>query len=211
MGNERNKKDGNMTQPQPVRALALARECLPKSKDADYILRLLETKARRAEEKAPAKTKRKAIRKLLRLAGETPKTKSDWLREADKWFSRFIRLRDADGKDFVKCATCTKFYALKDIECGHWIRRGPPKGSFGTRFNEVNAHSQGACCNRFDYGAEAEHEKFISRRYGPSMPDKLRDLARMFKRKQSSKELEAISKTYEAKVTALGGWPEKSF
>lgn len=194
--------------PQPVRALDLARKYLPKSKDADYIIRILETKARRAEAKAPAKAKRVAARSLLRRAGLEPKTKSDWLREADKWFSRFIRLRDAEGKDFVKCATCTKFYTLKDIECGHWIRRAPPKGSWGTRFHEFNAHSQGACCNRFDYGAEAEHERFISKRYGPSMPDKLRDLARMFKRKQSSKELEAIAKTYEAKVAALGGWPE---
>jgi hypothetical protein len=190
------------------RALSWLKSKDDRSKEAAYCMRIIGTKARNAAKREPAKEKRKAVRKMLKRAGETPKTKSDWLREADKWFSRFIRLRDSDG--FIRgdkvgrCITCgiTKF--CTDFDNGHWIRRE----NWGTRFHENNCHNQCKNCNGFRGGEEYKHECAIAKLHGLNEPNRLRQIAKFNKRKPSAKELEAIAKRYEDKVTVLGGWPE---
>lgn len=187
---------------------AIEKMGLSRDKDAAYALRILETKARHAVGKAPKLAKRKATRKILRLAGVTPKTKSDWLRDADMWFSRFIRLRDSkifpDGERYSQCRTCIKLYHISDIENGHWIRRE----NWGTRFDERNCNAQGPCCNHFKGGAEHAHEQYIANKYGKDMPEKLRVLAKNKKCKPTAGELEQIANHYQTKVTEMGGWPQ---
>ena len=186
---------------------ACAAQGMANDKDIAYALGILGTKARQAKARAPKMEKRKMVRKTLKAAGEIGKTKSDWMREADKWFSRFIRLRDSDGNGNAMCVTCGKFYTIQEIECGHWIRRAPPKGSWGTRYEEHNAHSQGACCNRFDYGAEKKHEEKIIEMYGREEVWRLFAIARKEKQKPSAKGFQFFAEKYEKKVAELGGWP----
>lgn len=193
------------------RALRLCEQHLPKgSKEAAYVLRIIGTKARNAAKREPARQARLAVKQkrnaLLKAAGEEPtaKTKKSLLHEADKWFSRFIRLRDANGAEFVRCFTCRNIVHIKEIQNGHWIRRE----NWGTRFNEINCHSQGVCCNFYKGGAEDMYEKRIEQRYGPSMPDKLRELAEKNKRRPTDAQLVEIAERYKAKVQELGGWPE---
>lgn len=187
---------------------ALEKMGLSRDKDAAYALRILETKARHAVGKAPAIAKRKAVRKLLRSAGETPKTKSDWLREADMWFSRFIRLRDARGPSFEtsfgSCVTCGKVLFISDLENGHWIRRE----NWGTRFDERNCSIQCKTCNYYRGGREKEHEEFIAHKYGKDMPEKLRVIAKIKKRKPNTIDLEQIANHYKSLVEEMGGWPQ---
>lgn len=196
-----------MTTPQPVRALALAKEHLPKGKDTDYILRLLSTKARHAEAKAPAKSKRVAVRRMLRAAGEKPKTKRDWRVEADKWFARFIRLRDTVAFDDIcrggRCITCGKLTAINALQCGHWIRRE----FWGTRFDERNTHAQCSHCNGYNGGMEQEHEEQIIKRYGQQVRDTLLLYKKVKQRQPSAQAFKAIAEKYEKKVNDLGGWP----
>lgn len=197
-----------MTIPQPVRALALAKEHLPKCKDAAYIISLLETKAKRAQAKAPAKAKRVQVRRLLRRAGEVPKTKSDWMREADKWFSRFIRLRDtnenSNGPRSGLCVTCGDHRLMIDLDCGHWIRRE----HWGTRYHEKNCHAQCSYrCNNLGGGKEREHAQAIDRIHGVGTSDELLRISKTNKRKPGSFDFQAIAEKYEKKVLELGGWP----
>jgi len=82
---------------------------------------------------------------------------------ADKWFSYFIRLRDADEFGFVKCCTCNKRLFWKDVDCGHWIKRGHDS----TRYDEKNCSAQ--CrfpCNRRNNGEHEAHRMFIEKKYG---------------------------------------------
>jgi hypothetical protein len=189
------------------RALSWLKAKDDRSKEAAYCMRIIGTKARNAAKREPAKEKRKAVRKMLRRAGETPKTKSDWLREADKWFSRFIRLRDSKAVSdahCVVCVTCQEIDYITDADNGHWIRRE----NWGTRFHENNCHSQCKKCNGFRGGEEYKHECAIAKLHGLNEPNHLRQIAKFNNRKPSAVELEAIAKKYEAKVTELGGWPE---
>lgn len=198
-----------MTTPQPVRALALAREHLPNGKDADYILRLLETKARHAEAKAPAKAKRVKVRNLLRKAGERPIGKSGLLREADLWFGRFIKMRDAqnapDGSMYGVCVTCGEGKYLHNLQCGHWIRRE----NWGARFDERNCHAQCIACNGFKGGMEQEHEAYILKTYGAQVRDKLLMAKKIKGRKPTATALQNIAATYRAKAKELG-WAENT-
>ena len=47
-----------------------------------------------------------------------------WKRQADKWFSEFIRLRDSDANGRVKCVTCSHTNHWRQLQNGHWITRG---------------------------------------------------------------------------------------
>ncbi len=70
---------------------------------------------------------------------------------ADKWFSRYVRVRSAfysNGVWFCKCYTCGKPYSITRIQCGHWQRRGYKT----VRFNDNNARPQCLKCNYFESG-----------------------------------------------------------
>ena len=70
-------------------------------------------------------------------------------KEADKWFSLYIRLKYADWKGDVKCYTCdyTNNYK-KGIQCGHFASRR----FMNTRFDEENAKPQCFACNMYKKG-----------------------------------------------------------
>lgn len=67
-------------------------------------------------------------------------------KEADAWFSRRIRLQYADWKGDVKCYTCSTIKPWKQMQCGHYIRRGVSL----LRFEERNVRPQCSGCNMFN-------------------------------------------------------------
>ena len=90
--------------------------------------------------------KRKALEALqsrretkLRLAKF--KTKSDWLKEAQTIFNKFIRLRDAA----LPCISCQRFHTGQ-YHAGHFISTGHAPH---LRFNEDNVHKQCSACNNY--------------------------------------------------------------
>jgi len=86
----------------------------------------------------------------------TPKQK------ADKWFSIFIRLRDADENGLCRCITCPRIAEPKKMDCGHFIKRQ----YLTTRYNERNCHAQCKHCNAFEQGKNEVYAREISKRYG---------------------------------------------
>ena len=56
------------------------------------------------------------------------------VKEADRWFSKYIRLRDG------RCVTCG---SQQNLQCGHLFSRK----SYSTRWDERNAYAQCAGCN----------------------------------------------------------------
>lgn len=82
-----------------------------------------------------------------------------------KWFSIFIRLRDANDEGICKCCTCGKFAFWKGgiMQAGHGVSRN----HWGTRYNERNVHAQCSGCNakHIGGGRQAEYAQFVNKRY----------------------------------------------
>ena len=104
----------------------------------------------------------------------TPKLRA--MNLADKWFSRFIRLKhstEVHGVVFCKCYTCEKLYSIKNIDCGHYHNRG----NKATRYDERNARPQCKNCNRFNSGRHTIFGDKLLKEYGAESFEELRQLA----------------------------------
>lgn len=62
----------------------------------------------------------------------------------DEIFSIYTRLRFADYRGDVHCYTCPALMPWKQMDCGHWKRRGYE----ATRWDKDNARPQCPICNR---------------------------------------------------------------
>ena len=111
--------------------------------------------------------------------------------KADKYFQKFIRLRDK-GKP---CITCGEY---RTLECGHFISRRFDS----TRYDEKNAHGQCAKCNRFEYGNQFEHGTQIDLRYGKGTADLLLMKSKMLS-KRTRIDYERIANFYKDKCKQL--------
>lgn len=94
-------------------------------------------------------------------------SRSKVMKEADKHFSEWIRLRDADEYGYILCVTSGKRMHWRDADCGHWISRA----KLAVRYDERNAHAQGKMSNRFQGGHFFEHGLAIERIHGAGTRD----------------------------------------
>ena len=94
--------------------------------------------------------------------GTKARSLSSLEKTADKWFSLYIRLRDADENGMVKCVTCGKIAHYKEMDCGHFVTRNHKM----TRFNEKNCNVQDTSCNQFKKGEQYLHGEYIDSKYG---------------------------------------------
>jgi hypothetical protein len=76
------------------------------------------------------------------------KTPKQLKKKADDLFSIHIRKKYADSDGYVKCYTCDKAYPIKEIQCGHFVRRV----HLSTRWDEDNARPQCFACNVWKRG-----------------------------------------------------------
>lgn len=90
------------------------------------------------------KTKRidaqkKKERKEIREAKERLKTRQEWIRDAQRWFNKWVRLRDADQP----CISCGRHHTGQ-YHAGHYRTTG---AAGHLRFDESNCHKQCSACN----------------------------------------------------------------
>src|SRR5574338_558741 len=98
---------------------------------------------------------------------------------ADKWFSYYIRLRDADSTGQVKCVTCGSTFHWNELDCGHFSTRNHKIN----RYREQNCHPQCTSCNQFKKGEQFKHGQYIDKKYGPGTADFIMSLEhQIFKR-----------------------------
>ncbi len=120
---------------------------------------------------------------------------------ADKWFSLYIRKRDAikygDGEN-VPCVTCGKWDSWKNMDCGHFITRNYQ----ATRYNEKNSSCQCKRCNMHLHGDQFRHGQKIDQRWGEGTSAMLEASKRNYS-KRGKLELKAISDEYREKFKAL--------
>ena len=107
------------------------------------------------------------------------KTISKLKKELDKWFSLYIRLRDADSLGFVQCFTCQRFKHYKSgMQNGHFQSRS----FLSTRFDEENCQPQCVGCNMFKSGEQYKFSVNLDNKYGDGKAKELEFKARQIQK-----------------------------
>lgn len=102
-------------------------------------------------------SKKKGWKKRKAKMKESVKTKSEHMKEAQYWFNRYIRLRDAEKP----CISCGTFNGK--MNAGHYRSVGTQPQ---LRFNEKNVHKQCEHCNSYLSGNLIEYRKNLIKRIG---------------------------------------------
>lgn len=139
------------------------RWCCPEH-GAEYAIQLREKEkakatARKLKEKKEAD---KADRQNMRKRRIALKTKSQWRKEAQDVFNRYVRLRDA-GKPCISCGRMPEQKFGGTMDCGHYRTRG---AAAHLSFNLFNTAAQCVYCNRDRAGAQKAFELGLIERIG---------------------------------------------
>ena len=135
----------------------------------------------------------KSLRKVKQPSKKTVKGNA-W-----RWFSKYIRLRDARRTTatltHVKCITCGKLLSVSFCDAGHFVSRRYN----ATFFDERNVNTQCRFCNRFLDGNLLEYRRQIVKLYGEGIDIELEDKATEIK-KYSIEDLTNIIERYKIKI-----------
>ena len=152
--------------------------------------------------KRKAEEKRKKLEKADRLEAsrrmrerkEKLKSRSDWLKDLQRVFNEFIRLRDKD----LPCISCGRYHEGQ-YHAGHYRSVGAcPE----LRFNEDNVHKQCSACNSHLSGNILEYRLGLIEKIGL---DRVEFLERKDHPplKLSFEEIKDLIKVYKAKCKEL--------
>ena len=111
---------------------------------------------------------------------------------ADGWFSKYVRLRDADVNGMCKCITCDTVKHWKEMDAGHFQSRR----YMSTRYHAQNCHSQCQKCNQYGAGEQYKHGQEIDLLYGEGTADFLNSLSRSIY-KTNKTEIMETAKEYK--------------
>ena len=93
----------------------------------------------------------------------------------DEWFSKYVRIRDANPNGLCKCITCNTVKYWNEMDCGHFQSRR----FTATRWNEQNAHAQCQSCNNYGSGEQYRHGIEIDALYGAGTAKELEKESRI--------------------------------
>ena len=140
-----------------------------------------------------AETKDKQWKQTKTRMKENLKTTSDWLKEAQAVFNKYIRERDKG----LNCISCNKPPLKKN--CGHYYSQG---GHSNVRYDEDNCHLQCEHCNTYLSGNLLNYQIGIEKRIGAEKLIELQGRAHLEK-KWSVDELKELIKKYKEKYKQL--------
>jgi hypothetical protein len=107
------------------------------------------------------------------------KTISKLKKELDKWFSLYIRLRDATDEGMCQCFTCGKVLHYKQMQNSHFQSRK----HLSTRWNKQNCQNGCVKCNVFNYGEQWKFGIQLDVKYGSGTAEALVLLAKQTHKK----------------------------
>lgn len=140
-----------------------------------------------------AETKEKQWKQTKTRMKNDLKTTSDWMKEAQKVFNKYIRERDKG----LNCISCNKPPLKKN--CGHYYSQG---GHSNVRFDEDNCHLQCEHCNTYLSGNLLNYQIGIEKRIGAEKLIELQGRAHLEK-KWSVDELKELIKKYKKMYNEL--------
>ena len=126
-------------------------------------------------------------------------TVSKLKKELDKWFSLYIRLREATNEGLVQCFTCGNVNSYKvGMQNGHFMSRQ----FMSTRYDEQNCQVQCVGCNMFKFGEQFKFSLALDSKYGKGTAEDLLHKSRQIN-KMSSKDFEEKISYYKLIVEKL--------
>lgn len=152
-------------------------------------------KRKQLAQKRKEKKQAQATRAKYRAEKEAARPRSWYVKDAQKWFNKFIRLRDASEP----CICCGR-EASANIQwhAGHLLTTGARPEH---RFNEDNCHKQTSYCNNHLSGNVAEYRKRLIIKIGL---DRVEAMEQDYSpKKYNIDELKEITATYKAKCKEL--------
>jgi hypothetical protein len=142
--------------------------------------------------------KRSDERKADRARREKLKTRSDYMKDAQREFNSYIRARDRGAP----CICCGKPLGDGEVggafDCGHFRSVGSAPH---LRFHEDNAHGQRKYCNRYRAGNAVEYRAGLVQRIGLERVVALE--ADQSPKHYTIEDLKQIIATYRAKTREL--------
>lgn len=123
------------------------------------------------------------------------KTRSEWLREAQVVFNKYIRLRDVG----LPCISCGRNSGTK-MNAGHYLSVGAHPE---LRFDEANCHIQCEHCNSYKSGNQAQYRPRLIAKVGQAEVDRLEGPQQPLK--LTIPEIHELIAKYKAKVKEVSG------
>jgi hypothetical protein len=120
--------------------------------------------------KAILKSKAKPVKQKKPMVSKLKK-------EADKWFSLYVRYRDGkfeNGEWYSQCITSGEWMPLKKAQAGHFISRRYN----ATRFEEENVNAQSYRDNVLFNGEQYKYAIAVDLKYGDGTAKKLSEMAK---------------------------------
>lgn len=139
-------------------------------------------------------------RKTIKLKRDQLKTRSDWMKEAQRAFNAYIRERDRHKP----CICCGEPLAGIQgstgglFDCGHYRSVGSAPQ---LRFDERNAHGQRKQCNRYGAGRAVDYRIGLVQRIGSAEVEAIESDNEP--KKYSIEDLKQIIATYKQKLKEL--------
>lgn len=115
--------------------------------------------------------------------------------KADKYFSMYIRRIHSDGYGHCRCVTCGRVKHYKQMQLGHWRRRGLQP----TRYDERNCAPQCVRCNKWRSGEPERFEQYLLQKYGKDIVEEIRQRS-LFRQKRTQADFEWIAQEYYQKL-----------
>jgi len=142
--------------------------------------------------------KKASERAQTRARREKLKTIADRVREAQREFNQFVRLRDA-GKPCICCGRQLGTGSIGgEVDAGHYRSTG---SASHLRFDERNCHAQSKQCNRWGAGRAVDYRLGLIERIGLAEVEALE--ADNTPHKWTHSELIEIAAKYRAKRREL--------
>lgn len=138
--------------------------------------------------------KEKDERKQLRERKKELRPRSWYLKEAQKWFNKFIKLRDSQES----CISCGRHHQGQ-YHAGHYKSVGAAPE---LRFEELNCHKQCAPCNNHLSGNIINYRPRLIKKIGIDKAEWLEGAHEPLK--LSIEDLKSLIATYKEKCKSLG-------
>ena len=140
----------------------------------------------------------KVQRQKDRKARECLKTRSSYMKEAQREFNAYIRLRDA-GKPCICCGVALSTESIGGAyDAGHYRSVGSAPH---LRFEENNCHAQTKKCNRYGAGRAVDYRKGLIHRIGMAAVESIE--ADQEPRHYDISDLKAIKEKYKKMAREL--------
>jgi len=120
------------------------------------------------------------------------------LKTADRWFSKYIRIRDSDNQGIIICISCGIPVHWRNADAGHFIKRQHKS----LRYNEKNVNGQCKVCNWLEQGNDIKYAKGLVKKYGQGIVDELQVLKNRTI-PMGRYELKIIAEYYKGKFNEL--------